>query len=929
MHLGTLVRDMEVWGGGVAVVEHRGVRRFATSYGELARLSRRFAAELERRAIAPGERVVVWGGNSAGWVAAFFGCVLRGVLPVPLDASGSVEFAERIVGEVSPRLVVGDRALLSRLPVPVRGSASLALETLETALPREPGRTVELRRGSPLQILFTSGTTGEPKGVVQTHGNLLASLGPIEREVGKYRRYERWVHPLRFLHTLPLSHVFGQFMGLWVPPLLGATVHYESRGTASRLAELIPAEGVHVLAAVPRTLALLRAHLLAQDPALAGEIEAAQGEAIARRWWRFRRVHRALGLRFWAAVCGGATLSEELERFWTTLGFALVQGYGLTETSALVTLNHPFRTARGSLGKPLPGRELRLGVNGELEVRGEMVATGSWREGRLVTRGAGNEWLPTGDLAAFDVDGRVRFLGRTGQRLVTAAGLNVYLQDVEQALEREPGLQGAVALALPDGAGGEEPGAVVLAHAGRGAAAAAVARANGVLAAHQQVRRWWLWPGLELPRTATGKVQRRTVESWARAQVAGVAPGERGSEAGGSRPGDAGDPLVALLKSVGSRRGGGAATDAARLDEDWGLDSMGRVALTAALEEQLGLALSDRQAAELQTLGDLRALVRGRRAAEEKAGARQEAPVSEEPHGGRTARERSTEAGREAREPKQGERERLGNADGRWREVQARYTYPAWPWSWPVAGLRLLFTEGFARPLVRLLAAPQVRFVPGLLVQSTVSGTLAGHALLDGPLDGLPDSPVLLISNHRTAMDVPLLLYALPFARRRRLAVAMSGEMLAGWQQSWSPRRLPAGLAEHRRWWGPPAALLLKALLNVFPLPRTSGFRRSFAHAGRALDRGYNVLIFPEGRRSAEESTGRFKPGLGILAQEALVPVLPMALSIAVDKGGRWFRSRPRISVGSPVAVELSAGARDPERLTEQLREAVERLRSD
>ena len=522
---------MEVWGEGAAVVEHRGVRRFATSYNELARLSRRFAAELERRAIAPGDRVVVWGGNSAGWVAAFFGCVLRGVLPVPLDASGSTEFAKRIVGEVSPRLVVGDRALLSRLPVGLLGSASLPLETLETALPRELGQTVELGRGSPLQILFTSGTTGEPKGVVQTHGNLLASLGPIEREIAKYRRYERWVHPLRFLHTLPLSHVFGQFMGLWVPPLLGATVHYESRGTASRLAELIPAERVHVLAAVPRTLALLRAHLLAQDPALAGKIEAAQGEAIGRRWWRFRRVHRALGLRFWAAVCGGATLSEELERFWTTLGFALVQGYGLTETSALVTLNHPFKTARGSLGRPLPGRELRLGPNGELEVRGEMVSTASWREGRLVTRGAGNEWLPTGDLAAFDADGRVRFLGRTGQRLVTAAGLNVYLQDVEQALEREPGLQGAVALALPDGAGGEEPGAVVLAHAGRRAAEAAVARANGVLAAHQQVRRWWLWPGLELPRTATGKVQRKTVEGWAREQAAGGGAGwarERG-----------------------------------------------------------------------------------------------------------------------------------------------------------------------------------------------------------------------------------------------------------------------------------------------------------------------------------------------------------------------------------------------------------------
>jgi long-chain acyl-CoA synthetase len=492
-HLGTLLRDLAEWGDAAAVVEHRGVRRFSTTYGELASLARGFAGELARRGISPGERVVLWGQNSAEWIAAFFGCVAAGVLVVPLDAAGSSEFAQRVVQEVSPRLIVADTALLQRagFAPATQGSDGnadstpcLALDDLRAHLSAfvAPAELPVLHGETPLQILFTSGTTGAPKGIVHTHRNLLASLLPIEREMRKYRRYERLVHPLRFLHTLPLSHVFGQFMGLWVPPLLGAVVHYESRVTGSRIASLISEEHINVLAAVPRTLELLRTHLLAADPALAETIRTAQGLPIAKRWWLFRRLHRRLGLRFWAALCGGATLPAALEQFWTTMGFALIQGYGLTETAALVTLNHPFKIAQGSLGAPLPGRSLRVNDRGELEVRGEMVSTASWQNGTMVERA--DPWLPTGDLATLGDDGRVRFLGRTGQRLVTAAGLNVYLQDVEDALTAQPGIGEAIALPIPAGDGAESPGAVVVAHGGVAAAAAAVRGANAQLAPH-------------------------------------------------------------------------------------------------------------------------------------------------------------------------------------------------------------------------------------------------------------------------------------------------------------------------------------------------------------------------------------------------------------------------------------------------------------
>ena len=896
-HLATLVDDMDAWGSAPAVVEHTGVRSYRTSYRVLANRARSFAAVLEKRGIADGDRVVLWGRNGSSWIAAYFGCVLRGVLPVPLDAAGSSAFARQIIREVRPHLIAGDERLLAHL-----GSCSEStperfylehLPMLPNAVALSPGPA--LTAESLLQIVFTSGTTGEPKGVVHTHGNLLASLGPIEREIEKYRRYERWVHPLHILHTLPLSHVFGQFMGLWIAPVLGATVHYEDRLAGSGLAELISEERIHVLAATPRTLGIMRAHLLAAEPALSQQIIDAQGESFSRRWWRFRRGHRAFGIQFWAAVCGGATLPAEVEQFWTTLGFALVQGYGLTETAALVTLNHPFKTSRGSVGKALPGRTLRVNAEGELEVQGPMVSTLTWQAGALQQRRAGREdWFATGDLAEIAEDGRLRFRGRTGQRLVTSAGLNVYLQDVEAALLQQLEVREALVLGWQAPDGGDEPAAVIAAGGGAHAVDAAIARANTSLAPHQQVRRWWLWPSLALPKTATGKVRRRQVEEWARAQAELLPLGPMQAAA---------DPVLELLDSVAGRRGAADAplSDETQLADGWGLDSMGQVALGAALEDRLGMTVSDSRLAQIVTIGDLRALLHG--SGPRLPGAE---PV---PDGGTAMLDHAVHTPRQTSSPPARETALFHDA-----HMQAapppvsRYHYPRLPWSVPFRALRTLFSSGVMRPLVRLLANPSV-------VQPR--RTTGSAPAVD------PQPPMLLISNHRTAVDVPLLLYALPRGLRGKVAVAMSGEMLLGWQSSWSRRTQPAPVARHHRWWGPVAALLVQALFNVFPLPQTGGFRASFRHAGRALDRGYSVLLFPEGRRSPDGTLLPFKPGLGILALESGVPVLPLALNIAAQPAPGRRRERPGIFLGTPVTIDPSA---TPESITEQLRAAVASL---
>src|SRR6185312_13240558 len=393
-HLASLIVDMQRRGRETAVVEHRGVRHLRTSYGEIAVLAARFSAELCRRDIKAGERLVLWGANSAEWMGAFFGCVLRGVIVVPLDVAGAREFVERVIADTQAKLVVGDAELLRALHF---GGARVALEEMRAELPHDPDFAVDaaVTLDAPFQIVFTSGTTSEPKGIVHTHRNVLVSLEPIESEIAKYRRYERLFHPLRFMHTLPLSHVFGQFMGLWIPPVLGAELHFETNLEPSRMVEALKRERINVLIAVPGVMALLRAHLLNEDASLAADVERVASLPVWKRWWKLRRVHRKLGWRFWALICGGATLPSELESFWRAVGLAVIQGYGMTETAALVTLNHPFKIGRGTLGKPLPGREVKIGEGGEVLVRGAMVSRATWQAGAMRPRE--DEWLATGD----------------------------------------------------------------------------------------------------------------------------------------------------------------------------------------------------------------------------------------------------------------------------------------------------------------------------------------------------------------------------------------------------------------------------------------------------------------------------------------------------------------------------------------------------
>ena len=456
-----------------AYVFPRGYRRERWSYQRVAGVAYQFAHELEARNIGKGDAVLLWSPNCAEWVAAFLGCALCGVIAVPIDDAASPDFARRISAQVRTRLVLCPR---ERAPIfeKVEGivatidPADLAAAVAER--PAERFRPAQIQPSDPLEIVFTSGTTAEPKGVVLTHANVVGNLAPIETEIRKYLKYERLVHPIRFLNLLPLSHVFGQFLGIFLPPLLGGTVVFENTFNPTEVMATIRRERVSVLVAVPRMIESLKQKIERDldDGAgasgrenFAARYAAAKSQHFLRRWWTFRDLRRQFGWKFWAMISGGAALDRETEEFWHRLGYAVVQGYGLTETTSLISLNHPFHTSRGSIGKVLPGREIKLADDGEILVRGSGVASGYWN-GRELQPVAGDEgWYRTGDLGALDEQGNLFFKGRKKEVIVTPAGMNIYPEDLEAALRQQKEVRDCVVVGLERG-GNAEPCAVLI-----------------------------------------------------------------------------------------------------------------------------------------------------------------------------------------------------------------------------------------------------------------------------------------------------------------------------------------------------------------------------------------------------------------------------------------------------------------------------------
>jgi long-chain acyl-CoA synthetase len=585
---------------GDFVVYDDGYRAWTFTYVQIAEASREFAGRLRAAGIAPNDKVMLWSENRAEWLAVLWGCLLQEVVLVPIDYRSSAELVLRIANIVDARaIVVGETVELPETPRPVWPirqstvrSPESAVRSPQSAIPAPASRTPD--PGTIAEIIFTSGATAEPKGVLLTHKNILANMIPIEREIGKYRRYARPFAPIRFLNLLPLSHMFGQAMATFIPPMLPGIVVFTRSFSPADIVRQVHERRISVLVCVPKMLEVLRDHVVRVVPEAADPPPG--GTHWVRNWWRYRRVHRLFGFKFWAFVVGAAPLDPEVETFWRRRGFLVVQGYGLTETAPVVTLNHPFHSSQGAVGKPIAGVEVKIADDGEILVRGENVTSGYFNAPEETRSAFRDGWFHTGDIGELDAEGQLRIRGRKKEMIVTPEGLNVFPDDVERVLNAIPGVRESAVVGAPLAgatATAERVQAVVVTDPGVDLDDV-VRQANGRLADHQKIRAVAAWTAGDLPRTeGTRKLKRRELKQWL--------SGQRGGARGPSAPGG----VSSLLERFAPGR---QITPATNIDQ-LGLSSLERVELMMAMEEAFEITVDEARFAAAETVADLDALI--------------------------------------------------------------------------------------------------------------------------------------------------------------------------------------------------------------------------------------------------------------------------------------------------------------------------------
>jgi long-chain acyl-CoA synthetase len=586
------------------------------TYDELAHYSDQAARALQAAGIKPGARVLLASENRPEWAMAYFGILKAGAAAAPLDHELSAAEILNCAAAAKAEVLLASPRVADRLGT-LQGLRIIELQDLMKGSTREdlPPLRKSAAADEVASILFTSGTTGKPKGVLLTHRNfasLAAKLGGLfDLRVGE-----------GVLSVLPLHHTFEFSCGLLTPLLLGAEITYLDELTADRLSEALNNGRVHALVGVPALWQLLHRKLtqeLASQPRL---VRAAMQAAMALHGELRNRtslnvgkllfwpIHNRFGGKLRLLVSGGSALPPEVQRAFHELGFDLTEGYGLTEAAPVLAVTAPANRLRtGSVGPPLPGIELRIdepnaeGV-GEVLAKGPNVMAGYLDDPQSTKAVLTEGWLRTGDLGRLDSDGHLALVGRKKDLILDASGKNVYPDELEELYACDL-LKELSVVGLPDGNGFERAAALCVPRAlkedeTRDSLRAEIERhfsdVSSDLPAWKRLKLWHFWDA-DLPRTTTRKVKRPLVVTELRRLEKATAATQISTQPAGS------DGWLYDLLAELAQKPRGSVNAQTRLAADLGFDSLLLAELSAALDKA-GVKVPGEYGA-IQTAADL------------------------------------------------------------------------------------------------------------------------------------------------------------------------------------------------------------------------------------------------------------------------------------------------------------------------------------
>ena len=534
------------------------------SFRELDRRSRLAAWRLRALGLRPGDRLLTWSASTPELPAAYFGAMRAGLVFVPLDLRMSTDAVEMVHRASEARhLVLGtgrdapDPREVGLDRFPTTSVEALSAEPDASFPPDWEGQVAAWPKPAPgdlFELVFTSGTTGTPKGVMLAHDNVLASVESFHRIVP--------VMEHRIVSLLPLSHLLEQSVGLYYALSVGADILYVRSLNPRVIFDALRGHRVTSMVVVPQVLDLFWSQIEREVAKRSQTTAFDRLRSIGRRLparlrrWLFRSIHAQFGGQFRLFVSAGAFLPPAVQQGWEDLGVTVLQGYGTTETgtgSCTTLEDHGL----GTVGRPPAGVQMRLAEDGEVQFRGPTLFKGYWHDPAGTDAAfTADGWYRTGDIGHLDPEGRLILSGRSGDMIVLPNGFNVYPEDIENALriaglrdsvvvETRPGRIEAIVLAgaasddatHPGGTRGAAGGGVGGAGGGGGAGGVAsgdvaslrsrmdalVRAANARLSPNQRIAAWRLWPEDDFPRTHTLKIKRAPIRAWA---IADTAPSE-------------------------------------------------------------------------------------------------------------------------------------------------------------------------------------------------------------------------------------------------------------------------------------------------------------------------------------------------------------------------------------------------------------------
>lgn len=774
-------------------------RTWKWSFSEILSLSLKFSSFLKASGLKKGDRIMLKAPGNPHWIIVFLGCIMSGTPLVPLDNKSDESFIKMIIGTVKPSLFIyadaDEGSSKKRKGIHKYGVKSISIENIHDSISSQPEldyKKIKVTDDDILEIIFTSGTTSTPKGVTLTYGNIQANLSMALPVIGKWKRFFRFISNSKILSIVPLSHMYGQVVGLFIPASIGLSVFFTHSMEPGDIVRIIRKERIIALSALPQQLKIIKDHIVDKYRLDSESFKKIYEKYKRKRWWvryiRFLPVHLRIGMSFLGIISGGAHMKEEVDEFYRTLAFGIFQGYGLTETAPLLTLFDPSKNRAGSVGSFLDNKNVKI-ENGELYVRGSFVTPGYYGDDRKTKEVFKNGWFRTGDAVEVDSSGNVFLRGRKDDLIVKGSGLNVYPADIAERFREHEGVRDCAVLGMES-----ERGTMIIAvlllkdrNLEKSKIEEIIDMVNSGLNAYQKVDDYLIWEGEDFPRTSTMNIRKRDILDIIK--KSGDSKRISSYKRDKSR-----EDLFDVISSIKKTRG--KKNREASLEKDLGMDSLDMISFSSEIEKRYGIETSRLEITSETKIKDIEEMLKN---PSEKA-----------------------------------------------------FRLPFYDFAYN--RLFILLRTAF-----QFLIFPFVR----MLYRTKIEGRENICHI---------ETPSSFISNHVSVMDSLVILYTLPLKIRKRIAVVMStGHHFSSYfgKKGNIVKRLIEALGFY---------LFISLFINVIPLSRIFGFDQVFKNIGTAVDRGWNILIFPEGAVTTDGRISRFEPGIGIISRDMKVPVVPMRI---------------------------------------------------